>query len=67
MVRFYKIYCNLVDFLSEKEESQMEKKEFLNPEADVIKFEAEDVITLSYGGTVPEGGGPSIDVGDLFG
>lgn len=52
--------------MSEKEENQMEKKEFLNPEADVIKFEAEDVITLSYGGTVPEGGGPSIDADDLF-
>ena len=45
----------------------MQRAEFLNPEADVIKFEAEDVITLSYGGSVEEGGGPSIDAGDLFG
>ena len=45
----------------------MQKVEFLNPEVEVIKLEAEDVITLSYGGTVPEDGGPSIDVGDLFG
>ena len=45
----------------------MQRVDFLNPEAEVITFEAEDVITLSYGGTVEEGGGPSIDVGDLFG
>ena len=51
----------------------MQRTEFLNPEVDVIKFESEDVITTSNGGglidggTLEEGGGPSIDVDDLFG
>ena len=44
----------------------MQRAEFLNPEADVIKFEAEDVITLSYGGNVGEGGGDSEDIGIIF-
>ena len=40
--------------------------EYQKPKMQIIVFEAEDVITLSYGGTVPEGGGPSIDADDLF-
>ena len=50
------------------------KAKYLIPEVQIIEFEAEDVITtscgsigLGYGGDLEEGGGPSIDVGDLFG
>lgn len=57
-----------------KEDYQMQRAEFLNPEVDVIEFEAEDVITSSNetsgglinGGMLPEGGGDNIDVDDLF-
>ena len=41
-------------------------RKYEEPVMNVLVLEAEDVITLSYGGTVPEGGGPSIDADDLF-
>lgn len=49
----------------------MQRVEFLNPEAEVIKFEAEDVITTSNGGGLVDGGvddgkSDSEDVDKLF-
>ena len=49
----------------------MQKTEFLNPEVEVIKFEAEDVITSSSGGGLFDGGydngsSDETDVDDLF-
>lgn len=48
----------------------MQRAEFLNPEVDVIEFEAEDVITTSPGGGLIDGGDDdnesgSTDWGDL--
>lgn len=42
----------------------MEKEKYEAPELEVIRFEQEDVITLSNGGT---GTGDSGDFGSLFG
>ena len=46
------------------------KSEYMIPDVNVIQFETEDVLNasggLNYGGNVTEGGGPSIDAGDLF-
>jgi hypothetical protein len=36
--------------IKKKEDDQMQRAEFLNPEVDIIKFEAEDVITTSGDG-----------------
>lgn len=41
----------------------MEKEKYEVPELEVIRFEQEDVITLSNGGT---GDGDSDEYGDLF-
>jgi F420-0:gamma-glutamyl ligase len=56
----------------EKEEYQMQRVEFLNPEAEVVKFEAEDVITTSnpggglVDGGVDNGNSDNEDVDNLF-
>ena len=48
----------------------MQKTEFLNPEVEVIKFEAEDVITTSndglFDGGYDDGKSDEIDVDDLL-
>ena len=46
----------------------MKKPVFLNPEMEVIKVGTEDVIKTSLvdGGTLPEGGGDSSDITDIF-
>lgn len=49
----------------------MQRTEYLNPEVDVIEFQAEDVITTSFGGGLTDGGydngsSDSTDVDDLF-
>lgn len=50
----------------------MQRVEFLNPEAEVVKFEAEDVITTSnpggglVDGGVDDGKSDSEDVDNLF-
>jgi hypothetical protein len=55
-----------------KEDYQMQRVEFLNPEAEVVKFEAEDVIATSpnegmdFGGNLQPGGGDIIDADKLF-
>lgn len=56
-------------FIGRKEDNQMKKPVFLNPEMEIIKVGTEDVIktSLQNGGTMPEeGDGNSSDITDIF-
>ena len=51
--------------MNEREDYQMKRAEFLNPEADVIEFETKDVFTLTVSDEYDDEN--QEDAGNLFG